>query len=490
MAAKLSYLFRSPTGFYEYRRKVPARLRFHFPRTATGRLMSEWKKALKTKDEVTAQKKWVSENERFIAALQVAELISNNTLRSPTEALAAGKAIATQHGVHPLQAPMLRASATPSEIQNFKREVSEWNEFLDHMHDQYIHDLDVAYRDRDGNENTPNELDPKYVALRIMKSQEHVILEPTWSDAIELYIKVNKAEKRREIVKEKRWERETRNLLNRFASANGGLDIKLSELERQSIRRWLNDTYTNVSTRNRYVNVFSAVINNWNKENKVSLYNPFAGLANKKLELETSVRRRSFKPEEWFQYLTHIENNNDIEFKLISLLMLYTGCRTNEAAGLQVRDMRTSDNLPHVVYRTNSIRRMDKDGLERTVPLLAPILDVYRTYKHQEAPESPLFPRYGHTRGFDNVSVKQRHIVNDVMGIKDPRVVPYSTRHTFIDRGIAAGVSTPEREFIVGHKSDGSSRIHARYGTMPPPEFMLENMIKILSTRTWGYYED
>ena len=40
-----------------------------------------------------------------------------------------------------------------------------------------------------------------------------VSLDPSWSDAVELYIKVNKAEKKRESVKEQKWELSTRNLL-------------------------------------------------------------------------------------------------------------------------------------------------------------------------------------------------------------------------------------------------------------------------------------
>jgi len=69
-------------------------------------------------------------------------------------------------------------------------------------------------------------------------------------------------------------------------------------------------------------------------------------------------------------------------------------------------------------------------------------------------------------------------------------VTPYSTRHTFKDRGIATGIHTAEREYMMGHKADGSSAIHKKYGTMTPPELMFENIVKIFQTKTWGYYED
>ena len=279
-------------------------------------------------------------------------------------------------------------------------------------------------------------------------------------------------------------------MLEKFAISNGGKQSKLEDLDRQSIRNWLLETYPNVGTRNRYNNVFSAVINNWNEENKSKVYNPFSGLSNKQLEEEEAIKRRSFTPAEWHSYLAHIENLGDIQLKLIGLLMLYTGCRTNEAAGLQVKDLRVTDNLPHVVFRTNEIRRMDKNGLERAVPLMTQVLDTYRLYDHKKTPELPLFPKYGNTKGFENVSAKLRHIVNDLMGIDSPEVVPYSARHTMRDRSEAANISTSRAEYIMGHKSAASSRIHQKYGTKTPPSVLLDDMIKIFNVTDWGYYEN
>lgn len=490
MASRLSYLFRSKTGFYEYRRKVPTRLRPFFPSTKTGKLMSEWKKSLNTKDEATAHKRWLEENKRFTVASATAEKLLSGIPIAPYEVVAAGKAIAIKDGVHPQQAPVLHANATPEETINFKKQAAEWNEFIVHMHDQYIDDLDRKYRDKDGKEVKWQPLDPQVAAYRIMTGKEVVSLDPSWSDAVELYIKVNKAEKKREGVKEQKWEISTRNLLAKFASSNGGEHLKLEDLDRQSIRDWLIQTYPNVSTRNRYNNVLSAVINKWNEEHKSKVYNPFSGLSNKQLEQEGAIKRRSFTPEEWHNYLAYVESLDDIQLKLIGLLMLYTGCRTNEAAGLQVRDFRNSDNMPHVVFRTNALRRMDKNGLERAVPLMTPILNAYRGYTHETRPEAPLFPKYGNTRGFENVSAKLRHVVNDLMGIKNPEVVPYSARHTLRDRSEAANISTSRAEYIMGHKSAGSSRVHQKYGTKTPPFVLYDDMLKIFQVTDWGYYED
>jgi len=118
------------------------------------------------------------------------------------------------------------------------------------------------------------------------------------------------------------------------------MNLNLDELDRQSIRDWLWLTWPKAGTRNRYNSIFSAVINRWNKEMKASVFNPFSGLSNKDQEKEEAGQRRSFKPVEWHDYLDNVQNHHNIEIRLIGLLMIYTGCRTSEAAGLQVRDLK------------------------------------------------------------------------------------------------------------------------------------------------------
>ena len=131
-----------------------------------------------------------------------------------------------------------------------------------------------------------------------------------------------------------------------------------------------------------------------------------------------------------------------------------------------------------------------KDGLERAVPLLTDLLDTFRLYNIPEDKNAALFPRYGHTKGFDYASAELRKVLREECQISDIEVVPYSTRHTFRDRATAAGISEAESQYIMGHVAAGSSKLHKQYGTMTPPEFMYENMIKVYQTSTWGYYED
>lgn len=73
MAPKLSYLFESPKGYFEYRRRVPQKLQVPFPRTIQGELMTEWKQSLDTNNSAVAQRRWVAETKRFEATKALAE---------------------------------------------------------------------------------------------------------------------------------------------------------------------------------------------------------------------------------------------------------------------------------------------------------------------------------------------------------------------------------------------------------------------------------
>ena len=146
------------------------------------------------------------------------------------------------------------------------------------------------------------------------------------------------------------------------------------------------------------------------------------------------------------------------ELKVIGLLIRFTGCRTSEAAGLQVKYLKLNSNIPHVIFRISSIRRMDKSDIERAAPLLAPILDAFRVYEIPSENDAPVLPNYytakrrgnytAKRRG--NASIALRHIVRSIAGIKDKDVVPYSARQTFKDRATAASVDPSRAEYIMG----------------------------------------
>ena len=306
MAPKISYLFQSKTGFFEYRRRVPPTLQKHFPRSSKGKLLTEWKKALDTKIESVAQRRWIAENERFEDAKRIAEQLLHGdaprTQKADQSAISSAKQMAVKYGVHPDQAPTLGVDATQEEIQNFPKKIKEWtlkvqehkDLLLDFIEDEYIdkeqrakdyqsgrwgdYGYQTPYKPEDPN-------DPLLAQYRIVSGETKVTSHATWLDASELYIKTNKQEKIRLPDVEAKWETKTRGLLKRFENAMGGDSLRLEDLDRQTVKDWLWETYPKAGTRNRYNNTFSAVVNCWNREKKgQSIFNPFSGLSNKKRE--------------------------------------------------------------------------------------------------------------------------------------------------------------------------------------------------------------
>jgi hypothetical protein len=58
------------------------------------------------------------------------------------------------------------------------------------------------------------------------------------------------------------------------------------------------------------------------------------------------------------------------------------------------------------------------------------------------------------------------------------------------DRMAAAGVPVDVAEYILGHTSQGASRLHQRYGTATPPEHLLDSITKACEVAGWGYFDD
>ena len=212
------------------------------------------------------------------------------------------------------------------------------------------------------------------------------------------------------------------------------------------------------------------------------------GLTNKPLEARTSTKRRSFTPEQWSEYVNALSGHQNIEIGLIGLIMAYTGCRTSEAAGVALKDIRLDAEVPNIVFRSNSVRSLDKGGLERAVPIFDPLVSQLKAYKENRettADTEAFFERYGEVKHYSNVSQQLNKILRDKLEITDKSLVAYSFRHTIHDRGRAARIDTAIHEYIVGHRSASSSRIHQSYGTRTPPSALVEDLRRILSQERW-----
>jgi len=242
MASKLSYLFKSPTGWFEYRRRVPQRLQSHFPKNKAGGPMTEWKQSLYTTNEAEAHRNWLAENEKYEAAKLSAEVSLGGPIAHKSYTVSAiAKQLTVQEGIHPDQGPRLDVSATLEDIAAFPKRLEEWRNRLAEKselmleiiadnsvdEDQRQKDYDEGRWATDGYQTPFKAVSPDHpiaAAYAIATGTSYVPSHTTWRDAVELYIKINKQEKKREAVKEIKWEKSTRLLLEKFAKHNGGTE--------------------------------------------------------------------------------------------------------------------------------------------------------------------------------------------------------------------------------------------------------------------------
>ena len=218
--------------------------------------------------------------------------------------------------------------------------------------------------------------------------------------------------------------------------------------------------------------------------------NVFKGLVRQDEVKEDEKPRRSFTPEELNLYRNSLRNESDKEIRLVGLMMIELGVPNGEALGLVRKDLKLNANPPHVIFRNNHIRILGKDRLPRAVPIVGDLLVQMEGYIESLPTDwDPMFPNWFDGDGPNFSRRLSSHITNKRKW--DPKLVPYSARHTFKDRYAKAGVPENVGKFLMGHKTEDSSKIHDTYGTMRPPDLFVKYMSDIAGvTADHGYFEE
>ncbi|MCV2876779.1 tyrosine-type recombinase/integrase [Rhodobacteraceae bacterium XHP0102] len=496
---KLPNLKRGSDGVFRYRRVVPRPYRDFFGK-------SEHKKVL-TADPTLARQLWEKEERWFDQTLSKAKATAKEQDGSFSDVSEQARQFLAREGLLDDQMPKLSPNANAQERQEYLAEVAVWQDRRELYKDLLLEALEFQSLDEEqlkkdydsGRWGQPDYKTPykevtsvEGTALNILHGGEYAQSKATWKTALGLYFSVNASQKGRLKDTQATFEKKTQNMVVRFANFihPSGLDLALDQTERSKVRSWLG-TLPSKSTANRYNNQLSAIINCWNQENpSQTVPNPFTGLSNKKLEQRDSLKRRAFKPDEWNTYIEKLKAHPNAELKLIALIMVYTGCRNAEAAGLLVKDLRLGNttNIPHIIFKSNRNRLMAKDGLERAVPIATPLLQAIQEYDIPNDPEADLFPKYGAAKGHTNISNQLGKIVRKFVS-DDPKLVPYSTRSTLITRLHKAGTSEADAHYLVGHRSPQSNAIHRlHYLKTDPPEQHLMSITAALAETDWGYF--
>ena len=349
-----------------------------------------------------------------------------------------------------------------------------------------------------------DETDPEVIRYRIMCG-ESLLPQPTWQNATDSYIhQYNRSRIQRNPEQLVKHSKAAKSLCLRFGTfLSDGMNTPLSEIEVQEVQAFVDASNVTDATIVKNLTILRAAWNSWNTHNpKQRTENDLFEVAikdSKKATKQSAGMRRSLTPSEYAYFKKSISAEQNHEVRLIGKIMAYCGAPTIEAAKLQRADVKLDSSTPYIVFRSTADSITGKDRLDRAVPLIEPLLSELKLYIRSQyaegvesnpAPER-LFPKIGYGTHSSSARSKalKKHIVSDGRHGQS-FISPYSLRHTFKDRASKAGVSSDIAEYLLGHKSDQSSRIHRQYGTKMPASETVELMHRIAAVTHWAMIEE
>ena len=470
---KPSYLKQSPVRkTWSYRRDVPKKLVTLWGKTSV-------KVKLETKSYALAYRKAAAINLEFEnKAKRLRQRLEGNAL--PTGDLDQEvRDILVQEGIHPQQMPTTKKEA----LEFFQRQ----DEFKELWFDVLPGHTEVHIPNGRGGWDVKYEIDennPWYQAYYVLNEGKGLSITPTITEATEMYLKVNAKKKKRTPANQKKHAQRTWRAINALGCPDDLITnfnrlraVRHKEALERSNPNWKPDTL------NKSLGTLSAVFTFAIWQYELTMTNPWSSLKDQVFDRED--KRRSFTPYELGLFVQNLENLN-AEARLIGLLMVYTGCRTMEIAGLTFEELQMQHNIPHLKLRPNHIRPLKNKQSKRDVPLIDKALDELRSYLAQTKefnPKEPVFPRYGRDGGMDAVSQLLNGVIRKRMKIDDPTLVAYSTRHTMKDKLRKIRSTAELQHSILGHgkRSDADN-----YGEGELLTYLLDELDKAEALHEWG----
>ena len=456
-------------GNYSYRRRVSRKLIALWG-------LSEVKVSIKTKNHAEALRRAAVINTDFESkAARLRQLLDRETL-SLASLQEEAKDILISRGIHPQQIPTTKREADAF----FEKQ----NEYIDSYVDGIPTEHGYNYDGTMWTEYKPDPTNPYHEAYEVLQGKPVQSIVPTVMEATEMYLRVNARKKPRTPANQKKHEQR----IWRAIDALGKSDVLITDFNRLKAQRhkqvlersnpnWKADTL------NKTLGMLSAVFKYAIWQYELSMMNPWSGL--KDVVPDQEEIRRSFAPDELNRYVEELDKLNP-EARLIGLLMVHTGCRTMECAGLTHGDLQMQNNTPHLQLRPNHIRSLKNKQSKRDVPLIDKALNELRPYLAQrksDDPKGPVFPRYGRDGGMDAVSQLLNGVIRKRMKIDDPTLVAYSTRHTMKDKMRTIRAAAELQHSILGH---GTRTDADNYGEGELLRYLLEELEKADALTDWG----
>ena len=445
------------------------------------KLVSLWGKTsekvtLETKDYALAYKRAAAINLEFDAkAKRLRQLLDGKPLSAEYLGEEA-RDILIREGIHPQQIP-----STKEEADAFFQKQDEYKEL-------YVNTIDTKHGyNTDGTiwtEYVEDPTNPYAEAFAVLHGKRSQSIVPTIKEATEMYLRVNAKKKPRTPANQKKHEQRIWRAIDALGRSDG-LITDFNRLKAQRHKEVLERSNPNwkPDTLNKTLGMLSAVFKHAIWQYELSMVNPWSGLKDEVTDRQDD--RRSFTPDELTRYVEGLDRLN-IEARLIGLLMVHTGCRTMECAGLTYGDLQMQNNTPHLQLRPNHIRPLKNKQSKRDVPLIDKALDELRPYLAQnisDDPKAPVFPRYGRDGGMDAVSQLLNGVIRKRLKIDDPALVAYSTRHTMKDKMRTTKANAELQRSILGH---GKRTDSDNYGEGELLRYLLDELSKADALTGWG----
>lgn len=152
------------------------------------------------------------------------------------------------------------------------------------------------------------------------------------------------------------------------------------------------------------------------------------------------------------------------EARAILLVMINTGCRPSEIAGLSPDEIVLDGPVPYIMIRNNIHRQLKSDPSKRDIPLVGISLEAMRRFPqgfaHYRAKPSTLSATVNKYLRENGLLESEKHVM-------------YSLRHSFEDRMLDAGIDDRIRRELFGH-SLGREKYGDAGGINKKHELLLE----------------
>lgn len=132
----------------------------------------------------------------------------------------------------------------------------------------------------------------------------------------------------------------------------------------------------------------------------------------------------------------------NLEARTILLVMVNTGARPSEIAGLLPEEIRLEGNVPSILIQPNAIRHLKNRHSERYIPLTGISLEALKVMPGG-------FPTYAEKSATLSATVNKFLTENRLLETENHSM--YSLRHAFEDRMLTGGIDERIRRDLLGH---------------------------------------